>query len=89
MKQHYKLLIGFVVGVCLGLFAHYNLPQTSYPFMKFATQVFTFIGAFWLRLIFMVVVPLLVSALMMGSSIITATIRRGSEIGAMPTKEAT
>lgn len=66
MKQHYKLLIGFVVGVCLGLFAHYNLPQSSFPFMKFTTQVFTFIGAFWLRLIFMVVVPLLVSALMMG-----------------------
>ncbi len=66
MKQHYKLLIGFVLGICLGLFAHYNLPQASFPFMKFTTQVFTFIGAFWLRLIFMVVVPLLVTALMMG-----------------------
>lgn len=66
MKQHNKLLLGFVLGVTLGLFGYYNLPQSSFPFMKFITEVFSFIGAFWLRVIFMVVVPLLTTALMMG-----------------------
>ena len=66
MKQHHKLLLGFILGVSLGLFGYYNLPQASFPFMKLVTDIFTFIGSFWLRLIFMVVVPLLVTALMMG-----------------------
>lgn len=66
VKQHHKLLIGFVLGVVLGLFCHYNLSVTNYPFMQTISEIFTFVGAFWLRLIFMVVVPLIFSALVMG-----------------------
>lgn len=66
MKQHQKLLLGFVLGVALGLFGHYNLALSDYPFMKTIVELFTFVGAFWLRLIFMVVVPLIFSAIIMG-----------------------
>ena len=66
MKQHHKLLLGFVIGVASGLFSHYTFTQAQYPFMKTVTELFTFAGAFWLRLIFMVVVPLIFSAIVMG-----------------------
>lgn len=66
MKQHQKLLLGFVLGVIGGLIAFYLLPVKSFPFMKFVTEVFTLVGALFLRIIFMVVVPLLLSALILG-----------------------
>lgn len=66
MKQHQKLLLGFVLGVIGGLIAFYLLPIKAFPFMKPVTEVFTLVGAIFLRLIFMVVVPLLVSALILG-----------------------
>lgn len=66
MKQHQKLLIGFVLGVVLGLIGYYNLPIKAFPFMQYVTDVFAFTGSVFLRLIFMVVVPLLVSALILG-----------------------
>ena len=66
MKQHQKLLLGFLLGVIGGLIAFYFLPMKAFPFMKGVTDVFTLAGAFFLRMIFMVVIPLLVSALILG-----------------------
>ena len=66
MKQYQKLLLGFVLGVVLGLIGYYNFPEKAYPFMKTFTDFCTLTGAIFLRMIFMVVVPLLVSALMLG-----------------------
>ena len=67
MKQHNKLLLGFVLGVVIGLTRYYQFPASKYDFMKRVTDVLTFIGATFFRLIFMVVIPLIVSALMMGT----------------------
>ena len=66
MKQYQKLLLGFVLGVVLGLIGYYFMPQKDYPFMKTFTEFCTLTGAIFLRMIFMVVVPLLVSALILG-----------------------
>jgi len=66
MKQHQKLLIGFIVGIILGVISFYLLPIQTFPFMKFVTDIFTFVGGIFLRLIFMVVVPFILSALILG-----------------------
>jgi Na+/H+-dicarboxylate symporter len=66
MKQHQKLLLGFILGVVLGLIGFYFFPQKAFPSMQFITEIFTLVGSVFLRLIFMVVVPLLVSALILG-----------------------
>lgn len=66
MQQYQKLLLGFVLGIILGLVGYYTVPEKSYPFMKMVTDVFTLTGAVFLRMIFMVVVPLLFSALILG-----------------------
>ena len=66
MKQYQKLLLGFVLGVIVGLVAYYTLPQKAFPFMQTVTDLCTLTGAVFLKMIFMVVVPLLVSALMLG-----------------------
>lgn len=66
MKQYQKLLLGFCVGVIAGLIAYYTLPEKAFPWMKTWTEVCTLVGAIFLKTIFMVVVPLLVSALMLG-----------------------
>lgn len=66
MKQYQKLLLGFVLGIIVGLIGYYTFPEKSYPAMKAVTDVCTLVGAIFLKIIFMVVVPLLVSALMLG-----------------------
>lgn len=66
MKQYQKLLLGFVLGVVLGLISYHCLPEKTYPSMKTFTECCTLAGAVFLRIIFMIVVPLLVSALMLG-----------------------
>lgn len=66
MKQYQKLLLGFILGVVFGLIGYYTLPQKAYPFMKTFTDFCTLTGAIFLRMIFMVVVPLLISALILG-----------------------
>lgn len=66
MKQYQKLLLGFILGVVIGLIGYYSFPEKAYPFMKTVTDFCTLTGAVFLRMIFMVVVPLLVSALILG-----------------------
>jgi len=82
MKQYQKLLIGFLAGVILGLIGYYFMPQKSYPFMKSITDIFTLTGAVFLRMIFMVVVPLLVSALILG----VFELGKGRGLGKVATK---
>ena len=77
MKQHTKLLIGFVLGVTLGLIGYYFVPIKEYAFMQRVSEVLTFVGATVLRMIFMVVIPLILSALMLG----TMELGRGAGLG--------
>ena len=77
MKQHTKLLLGFVLGVTFGLIGYYYLPTSQYPFMGNFSEVMTFLGATFLRMIFMVVVPLILSALMLG----TMELGKGAGLG--------
>ncbi len=77
MKQHNKLLLGFILGVSLGLVGYYYLPTKDYAFMAKFSELMTFMGATFLRLIFMVVVPLILSALILG----TMELGRGAGLG--------
>ena len=77
MKQHDKLLIGFALGVAFGLLGYYYLPAKEFPIMTTFSEVMTFIGATFLRLIFMVVIPLILSALMIG----TMELGKGAGLG--------
>ena len=67
MKQHNKLLLGFILGVALGLIGYYYFPAKEMAFMGRVTEVFTFVGAMFLRMIFTVVIPLIMAALMLGT----------------------
>ncbi len=67
MKQHNKILLGFLLGVVFGLIGYYFFPTKEFAFMGRVTEVFTFVGALFLRIIFMVVVPLILAALMLGT----------------------
>lgn len=67
MKDHNKLLLGFALGVVLGLIGFYYFPNKEFTWMTRVSEVFTFVGALWLRTIFMVVVPLILAALMLGT----------------------
>lgn len=66
MKQHHKIFLGFTLGIIAGLICYYYFPVAQYPSLKFFTQILTLIAGIFLRMIFMVVVPLLVSALILG-----------------------
>ena len=77
MKQHTKLLLGFVLGVTFGLIGYYYLPAKEFAFMSGFSEVMTFLGATFLRMIFMVVVPLILSALMLG----TMELGKGAGLG--------
>ncbi len=60
-----QMLIGFLVGLTLGLFVH--LTQPDAPWVDAVTTYLTGpIGQIFLRLLFMLVIPLLFSALVMG-----------------------
>jgi Na+/H+-dicarboxylate symporter len=60
-----KMLIGFLVGLGLGLFVHMTQPDA--PWVDWVTTYVTGpIGQIFLRLLFMLVIPLLFSALVMG-----------------------
>jgi DAACS family dicarboxylate/amino acid:cation (Na+ or H+) symporter len=66
MPLHWKMLIGFVAGLLLGLVAHYvSGPDAAWvqALTKYVTQP---AGTLFLKLIFMLVLPLLFSALVVG-----------------------
>lgn len=64
MKNHYKLLLGLVFGIVLGSLAH---PYAELPWMKHLTDIVMVpVGQIFLRLLFMIVVPMVFSALVLG-----------------------
>ena len=66
---HTWILIGLVVGVLLGMvgnFARDAWPQTAGPAVATAERIATPLGKVFLRIVIMVVVPLVFSALVMG-----------------------
>ncbi len=68
MLLHWKIAIGFVAGLVLGMVVHYGIgADTAWVSMltKYLTQPF---ATLFLTLIFMLIVPLLFSALVVGVS---------------------
>lgn len=65
MKPHFKLLIGLVLGLVLGALAHAFLGDSALV-AGVSKNLFTPLGQIFLRLIFMIVVPMVFSALVLG-----------------------
>ena len=65
LPLHVKVLIGFVLGALLGLAAHFYAPDASFihNLIAYATKPF---GQIFLNLLFMLVIPLMFSALVLG-----------------------
>jgi len=66
MPLHWKMAIGFVAGLLLGLVAHATGGAGAPWVQTLTTWVTQPIGTLFLRLIFMLVIPLLFSALVVG-----------------------
>ena len=66
LQLHWKMLIGFVAGLALGLVAHYVSGADATWVKWLTTYVTQPAGTLFLRLIFMLVIPLLFSALIIG-----------------------
>jgi DAACS family dicarboxylate/amino acid:cation (Na+ or H+) symporter len=64
VKNHYKLLIGLVFGIVLGAIAHNYQDSTFIDTIN--TYLMVPIGQIFLRLLFMIVVPMVFSALVLG-----------------------
>lgn len=65
LSLQWKMLIGFAVGLTLGLIVHFT--QADAPWVDAVTTYVTGpIGQIFLRLLFMLVIPLLFSALVVG-----------------------
>lgn len=65
MKQHIKLLVGLVAGLVAGVSLHATAPDAEW-IAVLAKNFFTPLGQIFLRLIFMIVVPMVFSALVIG-----------------------
>ena len=64
MKNHYKLMLGLVVGIVLGTLVH---PYQDVGWVSKINEYFMMpIGQIFLRLLFMIVVPMVFSALVLG-----------------------
>lgn len=63
-RLQWRMLIGFLAGLGLGLLAHYGAPEAA--FVDTITFYLGKVGEIFLRLLFMLVIPLLVSALIVG-----------------------
>ncbi|GAB3104946.1 dicarboxylate/amino acid:cation symporter [Lysobacter terrae] len=68
LPLHWKMLIGFLVGLALGLTAHYTVGAEAPVVATFTTYLTQPAATIFLRLIFMLVIPLLFSALVIGVS---------------------
>ncbi|HEY5850632.1 MAG TPA: dicarboxylate/amino acid:cation symporter [Lysobacter sp.] len=66
LPLHWKMAIGFVAGLLLGLVVHYGVGADTAWVKTFTTYVTQPAGTLFLRLIFMLVIPLLFSALVIG-----------------------
>ena len=66
MPLHWKMAIGFVAGLLLGLIVHYGAGAHAGWVQWLTTYITQPAGTLFLRLIFMLVIPLLFSALVMG-----------------------
>lgn len=67
MALHHKMLIGFLIGLVAGLIVYTVAPGAAWV-VTVTTYVTGPIGQIFLRLLFMLVIPLLVSALIVGVS---------------------
>jgi len=68
MPLHWKIAIGFVAGLLLGLLVHYVIGADTPWVRMFTENVTQPFGTLFLSLIFMLIVPLLFSALVVGVS---------------------
>lgn len=66
LQLHWKMLIGFIAGLGLGLVAHYVSGADAQWVQWLTTYITQPAGTLFLRLIFMLIIPLLFSALIMG-----------------------
>ncbi|QNP39779.1 dicarboxylate/amino acid:cation symporter [Lysobacter solisilvae (ex Woo and Kim 2020)] len=68
LPLHWKMLVGFLVGLALGLVVHYAVGADVAWVKAITTYVTQPAATIFLRLIFMLVIPLLFSALVIGVS---------------------
>jgi DAACS family dicarboxylate/amino acid:cation (Na+ or H+) symporter len=66
MALHTKMLLGFVVGLAGGFLVHWTIGGDAAPVQWLTTWVTQPVGKVFLRLLFMLVIPLLFSALVVG-----------------------
>ena len=66
LPLHWKMAIGFVAGLLAGLIAYYGAGSEAPWVQTLTTYVTQPVGTLFLRLIFMLVIPLLFSALVVG-----------------------
>lgn len=66
LQLHWKMLIGFIAGLSLGLVAHYASGADAGWVQWLTANITQPAGTLFLRLIFMLIIPLLFSALIMG-----------------------
>jgi len=66
MPLHWKMAIGFIAGLMLGMVAHYAGGAEAAWVQGLTTWVTQPVGTLFLRLIFMLIIPLLFSALVVG-----------------------
>lgn len=66
LQLHWKMLIGFIAGLSLGLVAHYTSGADAGWVQWLTANITQPAGTLFLRLIFMLIIPLLFSALIMG-----------------------
>lgn len=68
MPLHWKIAIGFVTGLLLGIIVHYGIGADAAWVQSLTTYVTQPFSTLFLTLIFMMIVPLLFSALVVGVS---------------------
>ncbi len=64
-RLRWRMLLGFLAGLTIGLAVHYGAPDAAWV-TAITTYVTGPLGQIFLRLLFMLVIPLLVSALIVG-----------------------